>query len=311
MTNLTAYPVIEERPLDPATRGWLGRSRDLTQLPRHLPGTVPVFEVQDGYVAFQERRHLGRREDLVVNAISVSIVDVRPRTVTVQLQVPSRSAADDFVLLVDFRCQVQEAETVAAFGTKDMTEPLRQYLRRDVSLTELGVGYSVEDINEVRKALASRVDAYTRLRAPHVDGMSISLGGVRVVTPKDLANHERDKRNVRWGQDKAELEYAGEDRNAARLRRYVKGGPDELATLALARGELNLEDAVNRGHQTTEEKRKQLIELLQTMSEEERHMIAVDSQRIVDTLVNDLLDSPARTNQPGVTSGDERDQLEA
>lgn len=307
MANPTAYPIIDERPLDPATRGWLGRSRDLTQLPRHIPGTVPVFEVQDGYVAFQERRHLGRREDLVVNAISVSIVDVRPKTVTVQLQVPSRSAADEFVLLVDFRCQVQEPETVAAFGMRDMAEPLRQYLRRDVSLTELGVQYSVEDINEVRKALSSRVDAYTRLRAPHVDGMSVGLGGVRVMTPKDLAKHERDLRDVRWEQSKAELEYAGEDRNAKRLRAYVDGGADALASIALARGQLDLERAVEQSHEAADKKREQLIELLKKMPEEEWHTIAVDSQRIVGSLVDELIN----TNRPGVTNGGERDQLEA
>ena len=191
MANTTTYPVVDERALDPATRRWLGRSRDLSELPRHLPGTVPVFEVHNGYVAFQERRHLGRREELVISAISVSTVDMRPKTVTVQLQVPSCSAADEFVLLVDFWCQVEDPERVAEAGLRDMTEPLRQYLRRDVSLTQIGVRYSVEDINVVRNELLSRVDAYTRLRAPHVDGMSVALGAVLVVTPKDLAGYER------------------------------------------------------------------------------------------------------------------------
>jgi hypothetical protein len=303
----TPYPVVEERSLDPAVRGLLGRSRDPGQLPRHLPGTVPVFEIADGYVAFQERRHLGRREDLVINAISVSVVDIRPKTVTVSLQLPSRSAADEFVLLVDFRCVVQDPEVVAAAGLRDVSEQLRHYLRRDVSLTQLGVGYSVEDINVVRDVLSSRVDAYTRLRAPHIDGMTVMLAGVRVVTPKDLANYERDMRDVRWGQNKAELVNAGEDRNAERLRPYIEGGPNALATLALARGELNLENAVDRGHQSAEDKRKQLMEILKTMPEEEWHTIAVDSQRIVSSLVDELIGSP----RPEVTDGGGREQLES
>jgi hypothetical protein len=307
MANTAPYPVVDERALDPAVRRWLGRSRDLRELPKHIPGTVPVFEVRDGYVAFQERRHLGRREDMVINAISISTVDMRPRTVTVQLQVPSRSAADEFVLLVDFRCQVQDAEVVAETGTRDMTEPLRQYLRRDVSLTQLGVAYTVEQINEVREELSSRVDAYTRLRAPHVPGMTVTLAGVRVITPKDWANHERDMRDVRWGQRKAGLEHAGEDREVARLRTYVDDGPNALAALAAARGQLNLEQAVDRGYRTADEKRQQLIELLKSMPEEQWDTIAVDSQRIVGSLVDELLDTPHQ----GLKDGGERGRLEA
>jgi hypothetical protein len=200
MSTTDRYPVVDERPLDPAVRGWLGRSRDLRDLPRHIPGTIPVFEINDGYVAFHERRHFGKREELVVNAISVSTVDVRPRTVTVQLPVPSRSAADDFTLLVDFRCEVRDPVRVTADGLTDVTVPLRHYLRRDVSLTQLGTQHSVEEINVVRDKLKARVDAYSRLRAPHVEGMSVELAGVRVLTPKALAVHERDMRDERWKQ---------------------------------------------------------------------------------------------------------------
>lgn len=311
MGNTTTYPVVDERALDPATRRWLGRSRDLTELPKHIPGTVPVFEVHDGYVAFQERRHLGRREDLVVNAISVSIVDMRPRTVTAQLHVPSRSAADEFVLLVDFQCQVEDPERVAETGLRDVTEPLRQYLRRDVGLMQLGVRYSVEDINTVREELSSRVDAYTRLRAPQVDGMTVVLGAVRVVTPKDLAGYERSLRDVRWQQNKELLEHAGEDRNAERLRAYVDAGPNALSALAAARGELDLQAAAVRGYQQAEDKRKQLIEILKTMPEEEWHTIAVDSQRIVGALVDELIGTSPDANRPGLTDGGERGRLNA
>jgi len=308
-TTSAPYPVVDERPLDPATRGWLGRSRALHDLPRHQPGTIPVFEVDTGYVAFHERRHLGRREDIVVNAISVSTVDMRPRTVTVQVPVPSRSAADEFVLLVDFRCQVRDAEVVAAAGTRDMVEPLRQYLRRDVTLTQLGGRYTIEDINVVRDELASRVDAYTRLRAPHVDGMAIALGGVRVATPKDLATHERTLRDERWRQSKAGLESSWEDHTAQRLREYVDGGPDSLSALAAARGELDLNAAVERGYRTAEEKRHQLIEILKSMPAEEWHTIAVDSQRIVGSLVDEL--TGTRADRPELANGGERGQLDS
>jgi hypothetical protein len=302
------YPVVDERPLDPAVRGWLGRSRNLRDLPRHIPGTIPVFEVRDGYLAFNERRHLGKREDLVVNAISVSVVDLRPRTVTVHVAVPSSSAADEFTVLVDFRCEVRDPEVVAASGLRDLVEPLRQYLRRDIGLTQLGVKYSVADINVVRDELSRRVDAYVRLRAPHVDGMVVELAGVRVPNPKDLAVHERDKRNVNWRLETAAIEHAGEDRNATRLRQYVEGGPDSLAALAAARNELDLNRAVDRGYHDVEKKRQQAIEFLKSMPEEQWHTIAVDTQSIVSALTNELF---GRQNKPELTetrgAGDQLD----
>lgn len=306
----TTYPVVDERPLDPATRRLLGRSRDPSELPRHVPGTIPVFEVRDGYVSFHERRHLGRREDLVVNAISVSTVDIRPRTVTVPVQVPSRSAADEFVLLVDFRCEVREPETVAAAGLRDLVGPLRQYLRRDVSLTQLGVQHSIEDINVVRDKLSSRVDAYTRLRAPHVDGMAIALGGVRVVTPKDLAVHERDLRDERWKQDREGLEGLGEDHKAARLQNYFEAGPTAVSGLAAARDQLDLGTAVEREYRTVEDQRHQLIELLKSMPEDQWHTVAIDTQGIVGTLVQQLTGARDRA-RPELNDGGERDQLDA
>lgn len=301
------FPVVDERPLDPAVRGWLGRSRNLTDLPRHVPGTIPVFEVRDGYVAFHERRHLGKREDLVVNAISVSTVDLRPRTVTVAVQVPTASAADEFTLLVDFRCEVREPEVVAAAGLRDLVEPLRQYLRRDVGLTQVGVRYSITDINTVRDELSRRVDAYFRLRAPHVDGMLIDLAGIRVPNPKDLTQHERGKRDVGWRLETEAIEHAGEDRNARRLREYVEGGPDALAALAAARGELDLNGAVDRGYRDAEQKRQQAIEFIKSMPEEEWHTIAVDSQRIVGALTDELFGPQAR---PALNEAGGRDQLD-
>ncbi len=310
MSDNANFPVVDERPLDAAVRGWLGRSRNLSDLPRHIPGTIPVFEVRDGFVAFRERRHFGKREDLVVNAISVSIVDIRPRTVTVELPVPSQSAADDFVLLVDFRCEVSDPEQVVAAGLRDMTVPLRHYLSRDVSLTQLGIQHSVEEINVVRDKLSARVDAYTRLRRPHVEGMSVELAGVRVVTPHSLAKHERTLRDVRWQQDQEVLEGDGEDRKAARLRPYFESGPAAVAGLSAARGQLDLDAAVNREYAMVAEQRNQLIELLKTMPEEQWHTVAVDTQAMVGTLVQQLVGHQQNPAQTELENGGERDQLE-
>jgi hypothetical protein len=311
MFDVPPYPIIEERPLDPAVRRWLGRSRPLDDLPRPVPGTIPVFEVQDGYVAFHERRHLGCREDLVVNAISVSIVDLRARTVTVHLPIPSRSAADEFALLVDFRCEVRDPELVAAAGLRDMIGPLLHYLRRDVTLTQLGVQYSVEDINVVREKLSSRVDAYTRLRAPHVNGMAVDLAGVRVVTPRDLIDHERGMRDERWKQDKEGLADLGEDRKVVRLRTYLEQGPAAVAGLAAARDQLDFTAAVNREYEMVADQRKQAIELLKAMPEDQWDCVPVDTQAILGTLVEQLTGIPHSERRSELNSGGGRGELDA
>jgi hypothetical protein len=321
MTN-NGYPVLEERPLGRPNRRWLARARDISELPVQLPGTVLVFEVGSGYLAFTERRHLAGREELVVNAVSVSLVDARSRTVTAQLIIPSNNVADDFVVLADFRCCVEEPEAVAAAGLRDLSESLRHYLRQDPSLGQIAVRRSVEQINDVRRDVAARIDAYYRLRAPHIAGMSIDLLGVRVVTPKDLVHHKKKMRNEHWRQEHVELEHEGEDRIASRMRSYFEDGPTAVAGLAAARGELDLEKATDREYAALQDKRQDLIKLWESLPEAYRDTVAVDAQRIVDSVFDQILDPgrPARIEggQPdrsldagygtdGAPGGDEHD----
>jgi hypothetical protein len=297
MTQNPPYPVLEERRLARAGRRVFSRTRDLSELPAQQPGTVLVFEVGSGYLAFTERRHLAGREDLVINAVAVSLIDVRPQTITVQMNLPSLDPADEFVVLVDFHCQVVDAEQVAAAGLHDLAGTLRHYLRQDPALIQLSTARSIEQINRVRGEITARIEAYYRLRAPRVAGMSIELLTMRVVTPRDLANHDRRMRDERWRQDHEGLVHHGEDQNISRMRGYFEGGPAAVAGLAAARGELDLNQATQREYDAMHGKRQELIELWKSLPEAYQDTVAVDAQRIVDSVFDQILGSPAPRQQ--------------
>ncbi|TDQ04760.1 hypothetical protein [Labedaea rhizosphaerae] len=310
MAQQDSFPVLKEQPLSPAIRGWLRRSRDVSELPQHIPGTVPVFEVDSGYVAFTERRHLHKRDDLVINAISVTTVDMRPRTVTVSLQIPSSSPADDFFVMVDFRCQVRDAELVAQYGLRDLVEPLRQYLRRDATLFKLGVQHTVEQINDVREKVWARVEAYVRVRGPMIDGVVVEFAGVRTATPKELAEHERRMRDTRRDQLHKGLVHQGEDRDADRYSSYLERGATAIAGITVARGERTVAAAADRVYELEERKQEQMMELLKSLSDAEKDMIAVDAQRVVDSLMDRLVGGRPTASHQLEGDGD-RGQLEA
>ena len=282
----SSYPVVRETALDAAQRRIFGRSRDMAGLPTAEPGTVLVFEVPNGYVAFTERRHLRGREDLVVEAVSVSQVSVRPRSIVVQVSLPSRSAADEFSVLVDFRCRVEDPEVVAAAGLTDLTGPLRAYLRQDSSLGQIASTRSIEEINDIRQEIDERIRAHCSLRPPRIDGMSIRLQGVRVLTPTGLATHERNLRDKVWQHRVQELENQYEDANATRLRPYFEEGPSALAGLATSRGELDLATATAAAHEQEAQRLKVLMELLKSLPPEVIDTMPIDTTRIFESLVD-------------------------
>jgi|GEM_PF-2399183 len=295
----SSYPVVRELALTPAQRRIFGRSRDITNLPAAEPGTVLVFEVSTGHIAFTERRHLNGREDLVVDAVSVCLVSTRPRTVVVQLGLPSRSSADDFSVLVDFRCCVEDPEVVAAAGMTDLSGPLRAHLRQDASLAQVTAARSVEEINEVRLEVEARIRAHCRLRPPNIDidGMSIRLQGVRVLTPVEWAKHERDIRDKVWQQRIQSLENQYEDSNANRLRPYFEEGATALASLAASRGELDLSTATAAAYERDAEGLRNLIEVFKSLPPEIIDTMPIDTGRILESLV-DRVAGPAKELGP-------------
>jgi len=127
-----AYPVVEERVLTYLPRRFLvgARRRELSDLPEVRPGTILVFKQGGRFVAVTDAMPLSGREEAVVDATAVSLVNLRPRLFTVYLQLPSQSAGYDFAVRVSFIARVADAERAAAEGPVEMTSYLASYLGR-------------------------------------------------------------------------------------------------------------------------------------------------------------------------------------
>jgi hypothetical protein len=177
-----AYPVLEERRLGPVPRrGLLGGRRDPLELPALDPGAVLVFEVEGQYRPPLTRRHLRGTEPDVVNAVAVSLVDVRARVVPVTLVIPTLRPGHDFVVRATFRCRVTDAAEVAQAGLTDVGSLLAEHLRQDRELFVLGGRETdLEEVVEARARIHSRLRAYCMVAPPQLPGLEVVLATVDV-----------------------------------------------------------------------------------------------------------------------------------
>lgn len=262
------YPVIEERQLDRAKRRLLlGGRREDGELPKLRPGTVLVVENDGHFEALADRRHLSGRETLLVDAVAVSVIDIRTRLISASYQLGSRSPADEFTITAAFHCKVSHPETVAKAGITDLTPILREYLRQDQVLAGYCAGQSVDNIRTVNTWVAARVSAYCHTRPPHIDGLSVALSDIEVVTPKDLHQHATQLRDESWRQQREDLKASYDYKDAARIKGVSDLGPDALAALAVARKDLNLAEVVAQRHQSEAEQRDALLTMIRMLDE--------------------------------------------
>ena len=179
--------MLEERRLGPVPRrGLLSGRRDLLELPGLDPGAVLVFEVDGEYRPPLARRHLRGTEPDVVNAVAVSLVDIRARVVPVTLLIPTLRPGRQFVVRATFRCRVTEPEEVAQAGITDVASLLTEHLRLDRELFVLGGegdkrgdGDS-EEVVEARARIHSRLRAYCMVAPPQLPGLEVVLATVDV-----------------------------------------------------------------------------------------------------------------------------------
>lgn len=196
---MTSYPVIEQRSLPKAPRGgpWgLGfRARQLSDLPLPNAHEVVIYKSGNSYVVDDGR---SRPTDAhIANATNISVVDMRENApVTAQMSIPS-AGADVFAVQVTFLCTVRKPEDVVDSGLKDMAEPLTQYLARHQPLFHVGEDHEFDDIAVVRRNVTAEVKAYVSVRPPRFRGMEVTLGNVQVLTPTELAEFERVRRERR------------------------------------------------------------------------------------------------------------------
>lgn len=283
------YPVVSERPLAPSKQRLLLRSkRDLSELPQQEPGTVLVFEVNGRHEAFPERRHLTGAENVVVEAVSVSVIDVRARQIPVEISIPSSSPADDFLIRVWFGCEVTKPEAVAAAGLTDIRLPLRSHLKGDRKLLRLGTQHNIEEINEVRWLAHNQVQAYCTVDPPELRGVDIALLEVEVLTPDPLRKHSAQVRDVEWDHNLAELKQAFESRDVERLQALISRGPEAITALGIHRREVHTADAVRDAREAEEQRRKHWLEAFRALPPEYLDSLPIDALQLLQNATPEL-----------------------
>jgi hypothetical protein len=304
----TQYPVIEEHALPPLARRLLGARRDPQTMPTPKPGTVLVFQVGDRWEAYLEGRHVRGNEAAVVNAVSVSLVDIRNRDVGVDLRIPSSNVSHDFLVRSTFNCRVVRPEVVAAAAMVDVTRELSAHLSQDRDLAALGLQYDIDSVNEVRGLAVARVRAYCTVRPPEVDGMSVELASVELLTPNDLRGHHLRLRTEVWDQAFDALKRSGRDVDVAWLEQLLNRGPTAKEAYALSTGAMNPADTAERGYELEQRRRDDLLKLLTVLADSDQlNRVTIDAAHLFDSLSESLTGSRPPERDPmlgkGATNG--------
>jgi hypothetical protein len=283
------YPVIEEWPLSPVPRRMLRTARrDPSELPRPQPGVSLVFYAEQRKIAYPEHQQIDYANEVVVDAISVRVVDIRARRLTVPLWLRSKTAVGEFAVHVIFGCQVDQVEVAADYSGIDLVGDLRDYVLSDGDLLKTGAHFAVTDALEARDAIETQIEARCELTPYVLPGVRIDFRRAQVLTPEDLAAHEGRKVDILRTHEITRLETEGafdhkefsttrsrditrfESESAAEQRRreaiaegriaeirraneaaeirhlleVIRDSPDGLTAAAIARGHMNMTDAV-------------------------------------------------------------------
>ena len=185
--NAVSYPIVAQHVLDDAIRRGkvpIRKSREGTEIPKIKPHEVLVWRTGDRFIV--DPRELQAHDHTVVHASSVSVVSVRPGTeVQVEFRIDTQDAAK-FVVRVTFSCSVVDPVTVVRNGQVSAADALLEYLHAYQDLFQLGLKYSVTDVNKVRTAMAAHIKAYMAHYPPKIPGIEIGTATVHVETPATL-----------------------------------------------------------------------------------------------------------------------------
>ncbi|WP_431917432.1 hypothetical protein [Micromonospora wenchangensis] len=264
------YPVLSEKTLPPVPRRmFVTARRSADDLPSVPPGGVYVFKV-GGRQRLYGDRHIDLTDDVVVDAVAVSIVQRRASMITCVFLIPSISAADDFTISATFRCQVLAPEIVADSGLMDLTAVLYNHLAQDRDLKGLGQNYRIDDINEVRRLVDAQVTAYCTLVPPRVRGMSIELSSVLVHPSTELREQRRRVRDKEWAHEVGRIDVSWENSEINRYADLLSAGPAFAEALGVVRHEVNVGQAAERMREDEREMRRQQREDEREMRRQQR-----------------------------------------
>ncbi|WDZ86007.1 hypothetical protein [Micromonospora cathayae] len=293
------YPVLTEKNLPPVLRRLIGtRRRLVTDLPSLPPGAVYVFKVNGQHRLYGDR-HVDHSDETVVDAVAVSVVQRRAANLQCVLAIPSASAADEFTVVVNFRCQVLTPEAVAEAGLNDLVTLLTTYLWQDRELKNLGLQFRIEDINDVRRQVDARITAYCHLVPPVVPGMDVALSSVVVHPSADLRAQRRRVRDKKWDQEVGRLDVAWQNEEIDRYATLLSAGPTYADALGISRNEINVGQVAERMHDTEAERRRLVGAVVQDMvARGFLDRADFDPVRLVEELVGR---SSATENNPALT----------
>jgi hypothetical protein len=289
--------------------------RELSELPDQRPGTVLVFEVNGGYQEFAERRHLRGSEDALIDAVSVSVIDTRSRSVPVDLAIPSTDLAHDFPVRVTFRCTVTDAVAVVADGLRNVAAVLADHLREDLELQKLGMDFGIEQVHRLRPLVMSRIKAYVEFIPPRINGMRVALSGVDVLLPTDVRDHAMGMKGLRRADEINTVRSAFENKDVARIEEILHRGMAAGLALGVSRNEVPVGEAVVMQRQAEIAERemeaqrvKYLIDLIHKLPESSLDFLPIDTHVLVQSITRSLLgaDAPMPASPPRPAVGDGR-----
>ncbi|MCG5469188.1 hypothetical protein LADH09A_003096 [Micromonospora sp. LAH09] len=168
-----------ERNLRRAGRSWHGlRRRDEADLPTRRPGTVRVFEVAGRHIV--EEPGAASDAAVLLQAGSVAVVDLRPRTLVVEVLLRPPVGANRCLLRVGFRARVVDAATVARLRVTSLFPELDAFINQSQRLRWLVTDTSLEHLDEAYFRIHQRLLAQCHAHPPDVPGMQIRLVSVHV-----------------------------------------------------------------------------------------------------------------------------------
>jgi hypothetical protein len=230
-TAAKRYPIVKSTSLSRAQRsGLLGLrkpSRPPSEMVQPPEGHhVLVYRVDGEYVL--DDASLDSRNDVVVRATHVSVVDTqRNAPIVVQLSIPAKQS-QSFAIKVTFGCTVVDPLIVVRQGLKDPEQLLTSYLLSYHNVMQMGLDFTIEQINEVRHAVHDELTAYQTVNPPLIDGLEIVMSSVEVLTPRRMA-------------ERHEHELEQQDEHLLRMGKLLKDTQHELAVERSKNARLELE----------------------------------------------------------------------
>ena len=243
------YPIVDSISLSrPQRSGPLGLrkpSRSPAEMVRPLEGHhVLVYRVDGEYVL--DDASLDTRHDTVIQATHVSVVDTqRNAPIVVTLDIPAKQS-QSFAVKVTFGCTVVDPLLVVRQGLKDPQQLLTSYLLSYYNVMQMGLDFTIEQINEVRHSVHDELTAYQTVNPPLIDGLEIVMSSVEVVTPKRMA--ERDEEELRQ-----------QDEHILRMGKLLKDAQHELAVERSRNAQLELERQNMQARQLKDQDHEQLM----------------------------------------------------